>query len=187
MHHKSRTTILQDRKRSVELTSRHGSHTLLLHLRNGPLQQTPRTRAQTLTTGFTKTDQEEGHIVLPRDTSIRAEIHLRQDIPITILQTANLQLFEIRLIVHVPAEDDGAEAEARLGDGEEFLLGHEFAAHDAVDVDAAHFDADIVLQELGEVGVGEFMEMRRVVGLGHGGFGLGRVTWRCFDMVVQMS
>lgn len=152
---------------SVGLTSSHSTYTLLLHLSDRPLQQTPRTSAQTLALRLAKANEEKRHIILPRQPSVRRQIHLGQNIAVSILQATNLQLFKVGLVVHVPAKDDGAEAKARLGDGEEFLLGHEFAADDAVDVDAAHLDADIVLEELGQVGGGEFVEVRGVVELRH--------------------
>ena len=57
----------------------------------------------------------------------------------------------VRLVVHVPAKDDGAEAEAGLGDGEELFLGDDLAAEDAVDVEAGELDAVVVLEQLGQV------------------------------------
>lgn len=49
--------------------------------------------------------------------------------------------------MHVPAEDDGAEAEAGAGNGEELLLGDELAAQDAVDVEAGQLDAGVGFEQ----------------------------------------
>lgn len=66
--------------------------------------------------------------------------------------------------MHVPAKNDGAEAEASLCDGEELGLGHQLAAQDAVDVDTADLDCGIILQQLGQTRDGDFGWWRR-----HGG------------------
>lgn len=52
--------------------------------------------------------------------------------------------------MHVPAENDGAEAEARGRDGEEFVLGDQLAAQYAVCVDAGELDVVVVLEDAGE-------------------------------------
>lgn len=67
---------------------------------------------------------------------------------VPVLRIADLQFLEVRLVVHVPAEDDRAEAEPILCDAEEFLLGHELAAEDAIDVDARDFDLGVISQDL---------------------------------------
>lgn len=67
---------------------------------------------------------------------------------VAIVLVADLELFEIRLIVHVPAKDDRAEAETISGDGQELLLRDQLAAQLAVDIDASELDFRIVLEKL---------------------------------------
>lgn len=57
--------------------------------------------------------------------------------------------------MHVPAKDDGAEAKAGGGDGEEFFLGDELAAEDSVDVETGEFDFGVVLEQGLEGGGGD--------------------------------
>lgn len=52
--------------------------------------------------------------------------------------------------MHVPAVDDGAEAEAIFGNGEELLLGHELSTQDAIDIHAGYLDLGIIDQNTGE-------------------------------------
>ena len=132
-------------------TSSQSAHPLPLELLRRRPQQTPRTRAQwTASIRIPEADQEERHVVLPGDAPEAAEIGHRDEISIAVLLVADLELLEIHLVVHVPAEHDGAEAEAVGGDGQEFLLGHQLAAQHAVDVDGGHFDFGVILEERGE-------------------------------------
>jgi len=157
-------------------TARHSPHARRLNLRTRPLEHTPRTRAQAAPPiGIPETAQEKRHVVLPGYAPERTQINLGHDIPVPILAVANLELAEVGLVVHVPAEDDGAETEAGGCDGEEFGLGHEFAAQRAVDVAAGDFDAVVILEEVREVFEGEG---GGVGGDGH--FGVGRLAgWTC--------
>ena len=50
--------------------------------------------------------------------------------------------------MHVPAEDDGAEAKASFRDGEELVLRDQLAAKLAVDVDSGQFDLGIIFEKL---------------------------------------
>ena len=52
--------------------------------------------------------------------------------------------------MHVPTEDDGAEAEALARDGQKLILCHQFASQDAIDVDARHLDRVVSHEEPGE-------------------------------------
>lgn len=95
-------------------------------------------------------DEEEGHIVLPGNAPEAAEIGHGDDVPVAVLLVADLELIYIRGVVHVPAEDDGAEAKATRGNGEKLLLGHELASELAVDVYTGEFDGIVIFQELGQ-------------------------------------
>jgi len=70
--------------------------------------------------------------------------------------------------VHVPAEDNTAEAKAFFRDAEKLLLRHELAAQHAIDVYAGDLDGLVILEELGE-GLG--CDFGGVFGVGHGGDG----------------
>ena len=63
--------------------------------------------------------------------------------------------------MHVPAKDDGAEAEAVFGHGEELGFGHELTAQDTVNVDAGDLDFGVALEF-----VFEGFEIYHVGGLG---------------------
>lgn len=94
--------------------------------------------------------QEEGHIVLPRYPSEGTEIGYSYQVTISVLLVAYLKLSEVRLVVHVPAEDDRAEAKAFLCNGEELLLSHELPAHYAIHIHSANLDCIVVPQDLGQ-------------------------------------
>jgi len=53
--------------------------------------------------------------------------------------------------VHIPSKDDRAKPKAFFGDGEEFLLGDEFATKDTVDVDTGDLDFVILQENVGQV------------------------------------
>lgn len=93
-------------------------------------------------------DEEEGHVILPRYPPEATQVGHRNYVMVSVLRIADLQFFKVCLIVHVPAEDDRAEAEPIFCDSKELLLGHEFAAEDAIDVDAGDFDLGIIFQNL---------------------------------------
>jgi len=114
-------------------------------------------------------DEEEGHVVLPGDPAKRREVGHGNDVAVAVLLVADLELAEVGLVVHVPAEDDGAEAEALARDGQELLLRHQLASQDAIDVDARHLDRPVVFEELGE---GLDGDLREVL-VGHDGAGGG--------------
>ena len=97
--------------------------------------------------GIEKADEEKWHIVLPRYSSEAAQVRHGNDIMVSVLRVADLQFFEVCLIVHIPTEDDRAEAEAIFCDSEELLLGHEFAAEDAIDVYPGDFHFGIISQD----------------------------------------
>lgn len=84
------------------------------------------------------------------------------------MRIADLQFLVVGLVVHVPAKDNAAEAEARLGDGQELLLGHELASDLAIDIGAADLDAGVIFEQFSEVVVRELLG---VVGDSHGGEG----------------
>lgn len=112
-------------------------------------------------------DEEEGYVVLPRDPAKGREVGHGDDVAVAVLLVADLELAEVGLVVHVPAEDDGAEAEALARDGQELLLRHQLASQDAIDVDARHLDCPVVSEELGEGLDGDLGEVL----VGHGGAG----------------
>lgn len=50
--------------------------------------------------------------------------------------------------MHVPAEDNRAEAKARLGDREELLLGDNLASKLAIDIDAGQLYLVVIFEQL---------------------------------------
>ena len=132
-----------------KLTSSHGAQALLLQLLDRRSQQTSWICAdRSLGVGVKEADQEERDIVLPGYPSEGAQIRYCEDVFVTILKIADLELFEIRLIVHVPAKYDRTEAKAILGNAKEFLFRDELSAQDAVHVDPGKLDLCVVLQKL---------------------------------------
>lgn len=143
------------------LTACHCTVTMALELIKLCLDQTARTGADRLLgIRIKKINQKEGNIILPRDPPKRRQIRHGEQIMVPVLGVGDLELPDVRLVMHVPAKDDGAEAEAGLCDGEELFLGDELAAEDAVDVYAGDFYHGVGLEELGE---------------GFGGYGVGEV------------
>lgn len=71
-------------------------------------------------------DKEEGYVVLPGYSPVTLKVDLSDEISVTIFRIADRQLSEVGHVVHVPAKDDAAEAEAIFCDGEELLLRDEF-------------------------------------------------------------
>ena len=104
-----------------------------------------------------KADKEKGHVVLPGDAAEGGQVGNGEHVAVAVFCVGHLELVQVRLVVHVPAEDDGAEAEAVRGDGQELFLGHELAAQDAVDVEAGQLDAIVVLEEPREGVDGDFL------------------------------
>src|SRR6186713_3220005 len=101
--------------KGVELVlgARHGTVTRLVDFGNGGAQQAPRTGTDWLASIWViKADQEEGHIVFPRDATKAGQIHLGQQILVAILFIADCKFSEVGLVVHVPAEGDTTEAKA---------------------------------------------------------------------------
>ena len=130
-------------------TSGHRVIPLPLQPPQHPLQKAPRTGADGKHgVGLEEADEKEGHIVLPGDAPERGEIRYGDHVAVAVLLVADPELLEIGGVVHVPAEDDAAEPKAGLGNGQEFLLLHQLAPQDAVDVDAGELDLVIVFQEL---------------------------------------
>ena len=93
-------------------------------------------------------DEEEGHVVLPRYSSEAAQVGYSDYIMVSIVRITDLHFLEICLIVHIPAEDNRAEAESIFCDSKELLLGHELAAKDAINVNTGDFDLGIVSQDI---------------------------------------
>lgn len=129
----------------IRLTASHGSVALGLHLVQLRFQQASRAGSYGfLRLGIEEVDKEEWNVVLPRYATKRGKVRNSQHIAIAILRVGHLEFFQIGPVVHVPAENDGAEAEPVLSNGQEFLLGNELAAEYAVDVDARKLDAGVV-------------------------------------------
>lgn len=137
------------RSGSRSLTSSHRPQALLFQLLDRGLEQTSRTGTDwTSMVRIEEADEEEGHIILPRYSPEAAQVRHGNDVVVPIFGIADLQFLEVCLIVHVPAENDGAEAEAIFCDPQELLLGHELAAEDAIDVDAGDFDLGVIPQDM---------------------------------------
>lgn len=66
-------------------------------------------------------------ILLPGYSSEGGDIDLREQIAVAVASVADEELGLVGFIVHVPAEDHGAEAEAGFEDREELLLGDDLA------------------------------------------------------------
>ena len=95
-----------------------------------------------------ETDEEKGHVVLPRYSSEATQIRHSNYIVVAVLRIADLQFLEVCLVVHIPAKYDRAEAEPIFCDSQELLLGHEFAAEAPIDVNAGDFDLGIIFQKM---------------------------------------
>jgi hypothetical protein len=98
--------------------------------------------------GVQEADEEEGHVALPGDATEAGEVWDGEKVAVAIPGVADSKFARVRLVVHVPTKDDRAEAEARLGNGQELLLGDKLAAQLAVDVDSGELDLVVVLEEL---------------------------------------
>lgn len=132
------------------LTSSQSDHSILFYLLRRGLQQAPWTRAEpSACIGIVVADKEERNIVLPWYPPEAAKIHHGENISIAIILIADLELFKVCLIVHVPAEDDGAEAKAFGSDGEKLLLGYELATELTIDIDSSDFDLSVIFKQLG--------------------------------------
>jgi hypothetical protein len=135
-----------------KLTSSHSPITLFLQFIHLPLQKTSRTHTQTfLGVWIKKANKEKGYIVLPWDAAEGGQVGHGDQIAVSVFLVGDAEFTEVGLVVHVPAEDDAAEAEACLGDGEEFGLGHEFAAEHAIDVETGDFHGRVVFEDRREV------------------------------------
>ncbi len=100
-----------------------------MQLANSCPQQAPRAGAYRFVgIWIVELDKEERHVVLPRYPPVALEIDLRYQISVPVVCIADFELTEVGHIVHVPAEDDGAETEAIFGNGEKLLLRDEFTA-----------------------------------------------------------
>ena len=166
----------------LELGAAHTSPSATLRLLHDRPERCPGVNRERIARlGRDEPNKEERDIPLPWYTPIRRQVHLGNEVPPSIPLVRHEQLALVSLVVDcsarlfaivdgpptVPAEHDGAEAEAiRLHDAEKLLLGHELAAEDSVDVHSwtsasatyrlhsghtSHFDLDIVLQELFEL------------------------------------
>lgn len=106
-------------------------------------------------------DEEKGHIILPGNPPKTVQVRYSYEIPVAILLVADCELFEVGAIMHIPAENDGAETEAAFSDGKELFLGNELATEETVDVYTGQFDLGVALEELGDIVEGD-------LGGGHG-------------------
>ena len=97
-----------------------------------------------------KADQEEWHVVFPRDPPKAAEVRDCNQIMISILRITDLQFPEICTVMHIPPKDDRAESEAFLCDAQEFLLGDQLATQLAIDINTCKLDFGVMLQEFGQ-------------------------------------
>lgn len=101
-----------------EHTSCHGAITRRLSLRGHGLQQSTWAGANWLScVRVQEADQEEGHIVLPRNAPKAAEIGDCDKVAIAVLLVADGELLVIGHIMLVPTENHGAEAKALRNDG----------------------------------------------------------------------
>lgn len=98
--------------------------------------------------GVQEADQKEGHIVLPGNATEAGEVRDGEEVAVTVLCVADSEFAHVCLVVHVPPEDDGAEAKAGLGNREKLLLGDELSAKLAVDVDTSKLDLVVILEKL---------------------------------------
>ena len=94
-----------------------------------------------------ETDKEKRHVVFPRYSPEATQVWHSDNVSVAVLRVANLQLAKISLIVHIPAEDYGAEAKPFSGNGQELLLRHQLASKDTVDIDTGDFNALVILQD----------------------------------------
>lgn len=167
-----RSGVCLRRPELVELVlgARHGAIAAVLELVDGAPQQTPGARVQRVVrVRVVERDEEEGHVVLPGNAAEGRQVRDGNQVAVAVFLVGDAQLAEVGLVVHVPAEDDAAEAKAVFCNGQELLLGHQLAAQHAVDVEAGDLDGDIVLEELGQR-----LERHGLVGHGGGGGGGGR-------------
>ena len=132
-------------------TSSHGAPATLLDLVHLKLQEPSRVGAYGLVgIGIEETDEEEGHVVLPRYPPEAGEVGDSDDVTVAVLLVGDLELANVGHVVHVPAEDDRAEAKACSGNGEELLFGDQLAPQDTVDIDAGELDAVVILEQGGQ-------------------------------------
>ena len=129
-----------------------------------------------LRVGVEEADEEEGDVVLPRDSAKAAEVHDCDQVAVAILLVADLELLEVGHIMHVPTEYDGAEAKAAARYGEELLFGDEFPTKNAIDVDAGKLDGVVALEDLREIIDGNGLRWSHVGAKASGG----SFRWRAF-------
>lgn len=149
-------------------TSCHGTHALRLNLVDSSSQDASRTSRHRLAFGLVKADQEERDIVLPWYPPKTGKVDLSGEVSVSILLVRDLEFLEIGLVVHVPAKDDRAEAEARRSNRKELLFGDQLASQDTVNVASCQLDARVILQKLWQIFE---HKSRRIVCDGHVGIG----------------
>lgn len=136
-------------EQSEMLTSCHGLQSILLPLIHHSLEQASRARTDGFPgIWFEEAEEKKGDMILPWDPPKTTQVRDRNDISISVAFIADLQFPEVGLIMHVPAENDGAEPKPITGDGEEFVLGHELPAKDPVDVYPGQFDLVVVIEQI---------------------------------------
>lgn len=132
-------------------TSCHGTPAIGGQLVKLFLEQLARASAQRLVRVWVEeADEEERRVVFPRYSAEGLEVWNSNEVPVAILLVADSQLFEVGLVVHVPTEDDGAEAKASFSYGEKLLLGDQLATQDAIDINAGQLDAVVIGQDRGQ-------------------------------------
>ena len=104
-----------------------------------------------------KIDQERGRVGLPRDDAEGVDVDLGVRVGVTRVPAGDPGVV-VEDVADVPAEDDVAEAEARLEHAPELLERDVFAAQHAVDVEPA--DLDLLDAALGECGA-EILRVHR--------------------------
>ncbi len=126
-------------------TSSHGPQSFRMQSPHDRLQDPSRTDADGLHgVGIKKADEKERHVVLPGNSPEAAEVWHGNEVMVAVFRIADLQLAEVRPVVHVPAEDHGAESKAFLRDAEELLLGDQLAPQLTVHVDAGELDLGVL-------------------------------------------
>lgn len=134
------------------LTSSHGTVSILLQLINSAFQQASWACAKGLFgVWVVEADEEEGYVVLPGYPPERGQVWYGEQVAVPVLLVRDGQFLEVGLVMHVPSEDDAAEAEAVVGYAEELLLGHELSTQHAVDIDARDFDRDVIFKQFGQL------------------------------------
>lgn len=135
------------------LTSSHGAAALGAHaIKQRSEKPTWASAYRLLGVRVEEADKEKGQVVLPRDSTEAVQVRNGKQITVTVFSIGNLEFAGVGLVVHVPAKDDGAEAETLFSNGKKLLFRNDFATEHAVDIYTSQLYSCIIFEQLRQLG-----------------------------------